>query len=101
MKKGTLARIRLIIKNYVQNFSAAFRNALKCNDQKQNVKISCNIHRKTPVLESLFNKVYRKETLKQVFPVNIVKFLRTSIRKKTCKRILLHESDCSKTSSFF
>ena len=53
------------------------------------------------MLESLFNKVYRKETLKQGFPVNIVKFLRTSIRKKTCKRILLHESDCSKTSSFF
>ena len=27
----------------------------------------CNIHRGTPVLESLFNKVYLKETSTQVF----------------------------------
>ena len=43
---------------------------------------------KTPVLDSLFNKVagskvYLKEAPTQVFPVNIAKFLRTPILKHT------------------
>ena len=43
---------------------------------------SCNIQKKTPVLESLFNKVALKLFIKKrfqhsYFPVNIVKFLRT------------------------
>ena len=46
-----------------------------------------NIHRKTPVLESLFNKVeglyFRLQN--RCFPLNIVKFLRTPILKNICE----------------
>ena len=61
-----------------------------------------NIHRKTPVLESLFNNLhaYTSVTLLQrdlcvfrCFPVNIVKFLKTSILKDICKRLLLNFID--------
>ena len=46
----------------------------------------CNIHRKTPVLESLFNKAVglqscdfiKKRLRHRCFPVNIAKFLRTA-----------------------
>ena len=69
-----------------------------------------NIHRKTPVLESLFNKVSYLQALfnkvlglqacnfikgdsntpTQVFPVNIGKFLRTLILKDICEQLLLN-----------
>ena len=46
----------------------------------------CNIHRKTPVLEPLFNKVdlqacnfIKKRFQHRSFPVNIAKFLRIPI----------------------
>ena len=56
-----------------------------------------NIHTKTSVLESLFNKVaylracsFTKKRLQgRCFPANIVKFLRTSILKNICERLLL------------
>ena len=57
-----------------------------------------NIHRKIPVLESLFNKVadfqacnfMKKKTLQHsYFPVNFAKFSRKSILKNTCERLLL------------
>ena len=57
-----------------------------------------NIHRKIPVLESLFNKVadfqacnfMKKKTLQhRYFPVNFAKFSRKSILKNTCERLLL------------
>ena len=46
-----------------------------------------NMHRKTPVLGSLFNKVaglqicnlFKNKPLTHVFPVDIVKFLRTAL----------------------
>ena len=47
-----------------------------------------NIHRKTPVMEFLFNKVYQKETLTQ----KIAKFVRTHT-KNICKRLLLTGHD--------
>ena len=56
----------------------------------------CNIHRKTPVLESLFNKVegqacnfIEKRLQHRCFPVNIAKFLKTPILKNICERLLL------------
>ena len=56
-----------------------------------------NIHRKTPTLESLFNKVaalqacnfIKKRLQHMCFPVNITKFLRTPILKNIRKRLLL------------
>ena len=50
---------------------------------------------KTPVLESLFAKVAELQTCKFIekrlrprcFPVNITKFLRTSILKNICERL--------------
>ena len=45
-----------------------------------------NIHRKTPVLESPFNRFAR---FCRCFPVNIAKFLRTRILMKICEQLLL------------
>ena len=57
------------------------------------------IHRKTPVLESLFNKVVGLQAFSPAvllkrdsdtgFPVNIPKFSRTPILENVCKRLLL------------
>ena len=57
----------------------------------------CNIHRVTPVLESLFNKVaglktcnlIKKETPTQAFSFEHGRFLSTKILKNICKRLLL------------
>ena len=54
-------------------------------------------HRKTPALESLFNKVadlqacnvIKKRLQYWCFPVNIAKSLRAAILKIICKRVLL------------
>ena len=56
-----------------------------------------NIQRKTPELESLFNKVaglevwdfIKKRLQLSCFPLNIAKFLRTPILKNICERVLL------------
>ena len=63
-------------------FKAAVR---RCSSQFVFLEFR-NIRRKTPVLESLFNKVAglkacnftKKQALTQVFPVNIAKFLRAA-----------------------
>ena len=74
--------------------------------QKQPPEVFCKkgcsenffeFHKKTPVLESLFNKVAGlrtwnviKKTLQHsCFPVSFVKFLRTPILKNFCERLLL------------
>ena len=57
-----------------------------------------NVHRKTPVLELLFNIVaglkncsfITKRFQHQYFIVNILKFLRTSILKNICEWLLLY-----------
>ena len=53
----------------------------------------CKFHTKTPMLESLFNKVtsnfIKKRLQHYSFPV---KFLRSSILKNTCERLLLFVS---------
>ena len=43
----------------------------------------------TPVLESLFNKVFKKRLQHRYFSVNIVKFLRTPFLKNIWERLLL------------
>ena len=55
------------------------------------------IHRKTPVSESLFNKVagltpatfFKKRISRRCFPVNFAKFLRTPFLQNTSRRQLL------------
>ena len=54
------------------------------------------IHRKTPLLESLFDKAsalqpsFIKERLQhRCFPENIAKFLKTPVLKNICERLLL------------
>ena len=55
------------------------------------------IYRKTPVLESLFNKgagiqacnFIKKRLQQKCFPVNIAKFLKISILKNMCDRLPL------------
>ena len=64
------------------------------------LKIFCKIHRKTPVSESLFNKVARlrpatlikKKLWHKCFPVNFAKFLRTPFLQNTPWRLLLRIS---------
>ena len=68
---------------------------IKCSRLKMFFEIvvlkACNIHRKTPVLQSLFSKVASLETCNFInkglqhrcFPVNIAKFLRKFYLKNT------------------
>ena len=50
-----------------------------CSIKKIVLKKSGNFHRKTPVLESLFNKVEGLQKPQHMcFPMNIAKFLKTS-----------------------
>ena len=66
-----------------------------------------NTQRKTPVLESRFNKVYcyinfiKKRLQHRYFPMNTVKCLRTPILKNICERLLLNVLMITKTSHWF
>ena len=63
----------------------------------EGLKYICKFHRKTLMLESLFNKVtglhagniIKKRLLQKCLPVYIAKFLRTPILKSICKRQLV------------
>ena len=65
--------------------------------KKADLKNFAISHRKTPVLESLFNKVadlqacnvIKKRLQYGCFPVNIAKSLKAAILKIICKRLLL------------
>ena len=69
----------------------------KCSIKKPVLKNFRNIHRKTPLIESLFNKVTYLQTCnfiqkgrqRKCLPANIAKFLRASILKNFCERLLL------------
>ena len=69
----------------------------RCSIKKAVLKNFCNIHRKIPVLESLFNRfagfktcnVLKKTLRDRCFPVNIAKILRTFILTKICEQLLL------------
>ena len=73
-------------------------NHWRCSVKKRCSLKFCNIHSKTPVLESLFNKVagLRPSTLLKrssntgVFTWILRNFLRTPILKNICKRLLLY-----------
>ena len=55
------------------------------------------IHRKAPVLESLFNKVVGLRLQYRCFLVNIRKFLSAFVLKNICERLLLYTSLVSST----
>ena len=69
---------------------------IRSNHRRCSIKEAAQ--RKTPVLESLFDKVaallacnfIKKRLQHRCFAVNIAKFLRTLILKKICERLLLH-----------
>ena len=44
---------------------------------------------KTPVVQSLFNNVFKKRLQHRCFAVKIAKFLRTPILKNICEQLLL------------
>ena len=83
-------------------FKHNFKNQLRKMFYKKKLfsKIS-NINRKRPVVEYLFNKfmglqagnVITKRLQHRYFPVNIAKFLKTSILKDICERRLLNFID--------
>ena len=68
------------------------------NYKKGVLKIFCNIHEKTHVLDCLFNKAagmkafnfIKKRLQHRCFPLNIEKILRTPTLKNTSGRLLLH-----------
>ena len=71
------------------------KQAMEVFCEKKCSKNFCKFHRKTPVLQSLFNKDLKacnfiKEKLKhRCFPVKFVKFLETFVVKNICERLLL------------
>ena len=75
-----------------------FQGFIQCQKPPPKVLKISQIHKKTPVLESLFNKVAgQNETPKQLLPVNIVKVLRTSFFKNIGERMLLYTAFLSNT----
>ena len=68
----------------------------RCCVKKGDFKNFANFHWKTPVLESVFNKVavlrasnfIKKRLTYRCFPVKFAKFLRTNILKSICKQVL-------------
>ena len=83
--KVQYARPVRFLNNFIQ-FSMQYITAIRTNRSQMFFEIgvlkACNIHRKTPVLESLFSKVLegykfiKKRLQHRCFPVNIANFLR-------------------------
>ena len=65
----------------------------RCSVKQGFLKKFRNIHRRTPVLESLFNKVacnfIKKRLQHKCFPVSIAKFFKTPILMNIYKQLLL------------
>ena len=86
--------------------------SLYLNLRKQRPEVFCRkrclqkfrkFHRKTPVLESLFNAAQacnfiKKRLQHRYFPVKFAKFLRTPILKNICERLLLNLSRILRSS---
>ena len=80
--------------NFIQFFKQ-YITTIRTSRSQMSFEISvfkvCNIHRKTPILESLFSKVASLEAYKFIkkrlqhtcFPVNIANFLRKFYLKNT------------------
>ena len=92
--KGQSGRPIRFLNNFIQ-FSMQYITTIRTSRSQMFFEIGvlkvCNIHRKTPVLESLFSKVASLEAYKFIkkrlqhrcFPVNIANFLRKFYLKKT------------------
>ena len=97
MSSARLDEIKNLIKKYPQKyisidlryFYCVFTSHMTSNRSSHRRystrKFFCNIHRKTPVLESLCGsssiRFYQRETPTLIFPVNTEKLLRTPILK--------------------
>ena len=70
---------------YYKYFSRSSHSQVffKIDFQKKKKKKNRKFHRKTPVLESLFNKVVGLKAVTQVFPVKFAKSLRTIVSQNT------------------
>ena len=75
-------------------FTNLYTLIYSCILQKQLMEVFCKkvvlenfvkFYWKTPVLESLFNKVYKKRLEHRCFPVKFTKFLRAPILKNSCE----------------
>ena len=81
-----------------KQFVGTNRNSYWSCSVKRSVLKFSKIHWKTPVLESLFNKVadirpatvLKKRLQHKCFPVNFAKFLRTNFSQNTSGRLLLY-----------
>ena len=95
-----LFRTAIFHDSYLQELSSKLFYKKSCPEK------FCNIHMKTPVLESLFNKVgglcsfIKKGLQRRCFPANIANFLRTAILKNVCERLLLNLTDFSEQLVF-
>ena len=90
--------------HHTMNHRDVVLNLLRSSHQRCSVKKGVlktfAIHRKTPVLECLFNKVaglescnfIKKILLHWCFPMKVAKFLRTAISNNICKWLLLFAS---------
>ena len=80
-------------KNFINSFSRCLWVTIRSSQRRCSIKKLflkfCNFHRKTPVLESFFNKVADLEAPTQVFSCEYCEILRTSVLKNICKRLLL------------
>ena len=83
-------------KMYRRNHRKCRSSHRKCSEKKGVLKKFNKLHRKIPVLESLFNTVaglqpasFLKRDSNMCFPVKYTKVLRTSILKNICERLLL------------
>ena len=76
--------------NLISRISAVPREAVirRCSS-KQVLLILRHIHRKTPVLKYLFNKLYLKETPAQVFSYEYREIFKDSFFNKTPRWLLL------------
>ena len=82
---------------YVILFSSLYKNSRSSHSRRSIKNLLKITHRKVTVLESLFSKVasfldcnvIKKRLQDRSFFVNIAKFLRTTVLKNICERLLL------------
>ena len=75
-----------------QSLNNGARRSHRWFSTKKGVFKSFKFHRKTPLLESLFNKRLQY----RCFPLKFAKFLRTSFLKNNCERLCLRHQKCIK-----
>ena len=85
-----------LVKRNSNNNKYSSEGVQRCSIKQSLSEKLCSIHKKTPVLESLFNKVaslkawnfIKKRLQQRYFPVNVAKLLRTSILKNMFEWLL-------------